>query len=116
MLWEDGHSWASPGPSEGLVKGHLHCVLGQGLKPRCAKVSYDLDFAVGSGTSPRACNVSHRQLGAGGCEKEMREPWLRAAGLDLRCLGRCQVFRDLSPQGTNSIPVPAPPLNIKLSL
>ena len=28
-----------PGPSEGLVKGHLHCVLGQELKPRCAKRS-----------------------------------------------------------------------------
>ena len=31
--------WASPGPLEGLVKGHLHCVLGQGLKPSCAKMS-----------------------------------------------------------------------------
>ena len=75
-----------------------------------------LDIAVCSCTSPRASTVSHRQLGAEGYEEEMREPWFRAAGLDLRCLGGCQVFRDLSPQGTNFIPVLAPPLDIKLFL
>lgn len=30
MLWEDGHSWASPGPSEGLVWGKQRHILGQG--------------------------------------------------------------------------------------
>lgn len=67
-----------------------------------------MNFTLGS-SSPTGYEILHRVLRAGGFEKET-EAALGSGDQSMisGTLGRSEVFRELSPQGTNSRPVSDP--------
>lgn len=106
-LGEDNHSWASRCHFQELDLGATALCFGWGIETGRWMAALGCELYSWLRQSPLLWNVLHRELRAGGFEKET------ALGSGVQSmisgtLGRSQVFRDLSPQGTNSCPVSDP--------
>ena len=107
-LGEDDHSWATVTIPE-LDLGATALCFGSEIETRRWLTEPACDLYSLLRLSSKLWNVLHRELRAVWVEKEYEIA--RGSGMQSMNsgnLGRSQVFRDFSPQGTNSIPVPDP--------